>query len=953
MIKANTRFSAIVIVLVFLICFIPHPSKAGEAKFIWFDDSGTGRQQYGVFQRSFEIKQKISNAWICLFADTRYQLFINGNYINFGPIRFYSQHPCYDSINMAPYLRIGLNLISVRVLSNGIETFQHERNIGGFIAWGKVLNKNTETENFKTPGKWICKRDKGFDESSPRVSFALPIIESYNANQGLHDWENKELPDGTAAVVLKNQKAWGELKPRSIPFMNHEEVLPKSLLGIYSLKADEDIYSFRIKTADTTRDAYNENPWAFAYTYIYSPTVQKVPVGMWWGEFWLNDEGPIQGKGFDQVRPHRSDIVLDLKEGWNFFFIKYGIVWAYWDFYMAIPSDANLSLSPDKKMNTEICFRSAGTFTFAEDSLVKNLPLPFKSPDDLPELSAGWIDRPKNYTAGNPAWEVAWSYFDKKIDNDPTQISDITVSDTNGNALVYDFGYTQMGNFFIEFTAPHGTIIDVAFTEDTLGNRPYILKRAELMLATRYIAKEGENHFLTFNPYGAKFVQINIKGNEGKPVHIKRTGMINQLYPFEKTGSFECSDPMLNDIWELGYRTLRVCSEDSYTDTPVRERTLYAGDAFPEYAITLATSGDSRLIRRSLELFQDMYKNIFSDTSIFGYRSSLSDFPMLTTLYLEWYLNRTGDIEFIKKVYPAYRNMIIAIDNNKDSLGLIKTSRIFIEWTEMQKNNYSSTAFNAITAACCYAMARMAVNLGNMEDASLFTKKGDDLKQIILLKCWDAQTGAFCDGYKDGKKIPSFYPISSNMLSLFGFTTAEQEKRLTAYYTRLFTDIGSRDREGLATPYGAFYALGSLYRTENAGLAEKYMRNYWGPMVLKYNNNVWENFSADGAQGTMSHAWSGSPTFYLTTQCLGIRLGFPEIMADINDLYIMPQAETVNWAKGSVPHPHGTIYVEWRIKGNVMYLNYKVPEGLKVSVQPKGRLALLKLIVNSEPIIVP
>jgi len=281
---------------------------------------------------------------------------------------------------------------------------------------------------------------------------------------------------------------------------------------------------------------------------------------MWWGEFWLNGEGPSRGKGFDQVRPHRSDIVLDLKEGWNFFFIKYGIVWAYWDFYMAVPSDANLSLSPDKKMNTEICFRSAGAFTFAEDSLVKNLPLPFNSPDDLPELSTGWIDRPKNYTAGNPAWEVAWSYFDKKIDNDPTRISDITVSDTNGNALVYDFGYTQMGNFFIEFTAPQGTIVDVAFTEDTLGNRPHIFKRSELMLAARYIAKEGENHFLTFNPYGAKFVQINIKGNKGKPVHIKRTGMINQLYPFEKTGSFECSDPMLNDIWELGYRTLRVCS---------------------------------------------------------------------------------------------------------------------------------------------------------------------------------------------------------------------------------------------------------------------------------------------------------------------------------------------------------------------------------------------------------
>jgi hypothetical protein len=342
-----------------------------------------------------------------------------------------------------------------------------------------------------------------------------------------------------------------------------------------------------------------------------------------------------------------------------------------------------------------------------------------------------------------------------------------------------------------------------------------------------------------------------------------------------------------------------------------------------------------------------MYRDLFTDTSAYSYRNSLSDFPMLTTLYLEWYLNRTGDIAFIRKVYPSYRNMITALENNKDSLGLIKTSRVFIEWTEMQKNNYTSTAFNAIAAACCYSMARLAVHIGLTADAAQFGKMGDELKERLLARCWDDTTGAFCDGYKNGIKLPVKYPISSNLMSLFGFTTAEQEKRLATYYYGVFNDIGDRDRQGLATPYGAFYALGSFYRHGHAALAEQYIRKYWGPMVLKYNNNVWENFSSEGPQGTMSHAWSGSPTYYLTSQCLGVQLGFPDTDTRVNEVLIMPQAETVNWARGTVPHPLGLIYTFWQVKGDVLFLNYRVPEGVNVTVQPRGRLAGMKLVINN------
>jgi alpha-L-rhamnosidase len=137
-----------------------------------------------------------------------------------------------------------------------------------------------------------------------------------------------------------------------------------------------------------------------------------------------------------------------------------------------------------------------------------------------------------------------------------------------------------------------------------------VLKRAGIYTAVGHNASGSSTRFESFKPYGLRYLQVNVTGHNA-PLKIKRIGVISQLFPFELIGDFRSSDPIFNNLWTLGWRTLRVCSEDTYTDTPFRERGLYAGDALPQYAITLAGSGDSRLIKRSLEVFQDHYREVF------------------------------------------------------------------------------------------------------------------------------------------------------------------------------------------------------------------------------------------------------------------------------------------------------------------------------------------------------
>jgi hypothetical protein len=638
---------------------------------------------------------------------------------------------------------------------------------------------------------------------------------------------------------------------------------------------------------------------------------------------------------------------MDLKKGWNFFFVGYGVFQALWDFYMSVPDSANLTFNPSKEMDSDVFFMTSGPFNGDMYELSGRSEIRFQSHKDLPR-EMGWEPQLKSKRANNPAWDIAWQKLDQSLDISAHKVSDFKISSGEETALFFDMGGKKLGRIFIEYDAPKGTTVDIAFSEDLKDGRPSVLKRPGIYTATRHIAAEGENYFETFKPYGLRYLHVNITGNKGD-VKLKRIGVKSQIYPFERVGSFECSDPLFNGLWELGWRTLEVCSEDTYTDTPFRERGLYAGDALPEYAITLATSGDSRLMKRSLEVLQHMYADLFfpdtekpDDTP-----GTIFDFPFISLEYFRWSVEYTEDMEFAKKLYPRYKYLVESALKLRDDRGLLDHPRVFIEWTQIDKNA-QLTAMQGIFARSLKNMSVLADMLDKPKEAERYKQLEDEMVMAINKYCYDDETGAYRDGFKDGKAIDNYYPISSAWMSLNNYSPEEREKQLADFYAAELEDIGDVSRQRKTTPYGGFYVMGALFNQGYVDVAEEFIRKYYGPFVLKHDDTAWENFD-DGSQGqgqgTLSHAWSGGPTYYFTTEILGVKLGFPYYY-NPGKVEISPQSKSVNWAKGTVPHPEGVISVSWKIKGDNLFLDYSGPSGIDYTVRPKGRLAKYNLIVN-------
>ena len=129
------------------------------------------------------------------------------------------------------------------------------------------------------------------------------------------------------------------------------------------------------------------------------------------------------------------------------------------------------------------------------------------------------------------------------------------------------------------------------------------------------------------------------------------------------------------------------------------------------------------------------------------------------------------------------------------------------------------------------------------------------------------------------------------------------------------------------------------------------MKQYWSRMVHDGDDTTWEDFDIgdenSGSQGTASHAWSGHPIYFLSTEVLGVKIGFNQDFSH-DTVLIQPQTENISWAKGVVPHPVGEIKIDWKIKGDNLIFNLELPKDIPFIVEPKGRLAKLNLILNTK-----
>ena len=174
------------------------------------------------------------------------------------------------------------------------------------------------------------------------------------------------------------------------------------------------------------------------------------------------------------------------------------------------------------------------------------------------------------------------------------------------SSVSVDMGRPCIGSLVVDAQgAAGGEIIDFFFTEGLFKDGspiigPELKSACSAAMVHRIELRTGKTRHELFQMMGHRYV-VAIARETRRPIKLK-LALRESIYPFDVKGGFESDTPVLNDIYRICVQTQRVCSLDSYVDTPWREQAQWWGDARVQAQNSFYLSSDARLLKRDLFL---------------------------------------------------------------------------------------------------------------------------------------------------------------------------------------------------------------------------------------------------------------------------------------------------------------------------------------------------------------
>jgi hypothetical protein len=440
-----------------------------------------------------------------------------------------------------------------------------------------------------------------------------------------------------------------------------------------------------------------------------------------------------------------------------------------------------------------------------------------------------------------------------------------------------------------------------------------------------------------------RFVELRIR-TAGQPLVINDFYGLFTGYPFEENASFTSNDPTLKNIWDVGWRTARLCANETYYDCPYYEQLQYVGDTRIQALISLHVSGDDRLMRNALTLF---------DQSRLPEGLTQSRYPtdivqMIPSFSLYWidmihdYYTFRNDPDFIRNFLPGIQSTLNWYEKHLDERNILSELGwwSFVDWADEFERGVPDGAKEKDGSAIhsrqlVYALDRAAElfeSFGKDHEANYYRKQASDIRKGVFDTCYDPSRKLFADTPKKKQ-----FSQHANVMAIL--TDALPPDQQPALMKTILSDKSLIQ----CTLYYRFYLIHAL---KKAGMADLYLQNLasWKDMLAQGLTTFPEE--ADDPRSDC-HAWSSSPMIeFLATVC-GIEPAEP----GFRTVKIQPYLGTLTEATGTMPHPLGKIEVKLKRKGsNGVTADITLPAGLsgefvwnneRVTLKP-GRQVIVK-----------
>lgn len=854
-----------------LLClFWPKPTQASDLCFcvatpIWWHNSTPAAHEVALFRLVIERDTLAPHAILSIFADTRYEAYLNGNFVGRGPARFSRQHREYDQLSLGD-LTPGRHVLIVRV------------------QWAPNFRRS-ESER---PFLWALLQSAGQTLATSGPHWQTQPLFAYRSDAApVHRWgligpteivDLRLLPPDWS--LMGTESPWQpavavEVTParftaRSIPLTVEVDIpiqristgwLGKDFVPIELLSSeDQALVQLQVKhqtmlTLVSLQDELTTNITINGNQLVWSPAPERPP-------------GIVTASYPATVGTHTLRVtgLSERPEGWTIFISRDGLA--------SIPT-LNATAHAGRRVLLAPPQADPQAVTVSETP--------------SPTLS---FQPPASYA-------------------------------------VLDLGRTVHGRLYAEVAGPDGATVDIGWDERLWQQTIPLPFPGELHPEWNQVDSwrlDGrEQRLTTIDTRAGRYIVIAVWSNE--PVELRNLQVHEERYPVTQIGSFTSDDPLLNRIWQVGVDSLLPNMTDAYTDTPWRERGQWWGDAFVSYHINQVAFGDQLLLRRGLRQLADAFTPEGAPAAMAPNDGGrMLDYGMLWVQAIAADLQRTGDSTLAHELWPTITRFLdyIAVYRQNDT-GLLELPinlawrPSYIDSSVVAARYGRSTPVNAMYYGTLQAAATIAQALSETNTATQWLDEATRVREGINRYLYDSSEHRYVTSIID-EHIIAPGPHAQALPLAYGIVP-EAEIPLVA--TALL-DLTERDpARANVQLYGMFWVLEGLRRAGRFNDAINLIKTFYGWQLANGATTWWEHLNSDRFwYASRSHSWSGAPTWFLTTAIVGARQTSPTTWE------VIPAWESMNRATGIIPLLSGSLTVTWeRIDCGSGRVAIQAPEG--------------------------
>ncbi|MGI3785552.1 MAG: family 78 glycoside hydrolase catalytic domain [Janthinobacterium lividum] len=520
-----------------------------------------------------------------------------------------------------------------------------------------------------------------------------------------------------------------------------------------------------------------------------------------------------------------------------------------------------------------------------------------------------------------------------------------------GRTLV-DFGHNLVGWLKFTVRGERGSTITLRHAEvlehGELGVRP--LRSA---LATdRLVLSGGDDTFEpTFTFHGFRYAEVT-----GWPGELTADSLVAVVVSSDlrRTGEFECSDEMLNQLHRNVVWGQRGNFLDVPTDCPQRDERLgWTGDLAvfsPTAAFLFDSSGFLRDWLRDLDAEQRAADGMvaFVIPDILKYLPPLADFgPQDSTsfwsdaaVWVPWACWQAyGDRDALAEAYPAMTAHVRRVEGKLSTEGLWDSGFQFGDWLDPSAPPEDPAAAKAdpsvVSTAALYrssaTVAEVARELGHQPDAEHFSALAAQVRS------------AFGRHYvSDEGVVRSDCPTVYALAIAFGLLDEPQRQFAGDRLAAQVAENGHRISTGFAgTPYISDALTMTGHLDDAYGLLLERECPSWLYPVTMGATTVWERWDSmlpdgsinPGEMTSFNHYALGAVADWMHRVVGGLAPAAP----GYSRVRVAPQpGGGLSWAKTSLSTPHGLVTVGWQVADGELTVEVGLPEGVTAELQLPG-----------------